>query len=105
MRTAFFIILIMSLSQIAKSQNKNDFYTLYTKEYIKLNPLDFKHNRFQNTRHTSFVEVKSPRRINISSPNYKNQFDKLGIDKKYSSAIIARPTKLTGPNFKNRRFK
>lgn len=47
MKKIFFIILAMGLSQVAKSQYINDSYTLYTKEYIKLSPLDFKHNRFQ----------------------------------------------------------
>ena len=95
----------MSLSQMAISQNKYDSYILYTKEYIKLSPLDFKHNRFQHDCHTSLVEVKSLRRIKSSSPNYKNQFGKLRADKTIPETIVSKPTKLTGPNYKNRRFK
>lgn len=105
MKNIFFIILAMGLSQVAKSQYINDSYTLYTKEYIKLSPLDFKHNRFQNKPHTSFVEVKSLKRIKLSSPNYKNHFDKFQADMISSMKIVSSPIKLKGPNYKNRRFK
>jgi len=104
MKKIFLIVLIIGLSQIVKSQDKNESYILYTKEFTKLSPLDFKHNRFKIKDHASFIEVKTPGRVKLSSPNYKNQFEKLGLDNKNSIAIVSRPTKLTGPNYKNRRF-
>lgn len=105
MKKILFVILSLAIIQVAKSQDKNDSYTLYTTEYVKLTPLDFKHNRFKNKYPGSFLEVKSLKKIKLSSPNYKNQYYKLRKDLISSMPVVSEPIKLTGPNYKNRRFK
>jgi hypothetical protein len=51
------------------------------------------------------VAVKSLNISKVTSPEYKNHFDEIHKAKNRAVNVLSEPTKLKGPNYKNRRFK
>jgi hypothetical protein len=105
MKKIIIVVLIIFAGADVMSRSNDNSIQVYTSKFRKVTPLEFKHHRFEYTMNQERMAVRSLNISEISSPDYKNHFDEIHKAKTKSVIVITEPTRLKGPNYKNRRFR
>ena len=105
MKKTLVLIILISLVKVSWAQTRDDSFQVYTLKFKKVSSLEYKNHRFEYNSKSDKLAVKAINITDVNSLDYKNHFDEIHKAKSRSVNVITEPTKLKGPNYKNRRFR